>query len=119
MGHPLDPLILSIAASQHIELIRLLIQFAFIVSVVGFLFFWFAALWIWIRGMIDAWKNKRGLFWGNNLQNPFVQRFLATLLKGFLVWLLAGWPLILILTGLASTEAFNTLLGYEAISGPE
>jgi len=53
----------------------------------------------------------------NDPRNPFVQRLLAVLLKGFLVWLIAGWPLVLILTGLASADAFNILLGYDANPG--
>ncbi len=119
MNKPLDPYILALSNWEHVEYLRYLFFLMFFVGAIGFLFYWFLALKVWISGLRDAWKNKRGLFWMNDPRNPFVQRFLAVLLKGFFVWLIAGWPLMLMLTGLASAEAFNILLGYDAISGPE
>ncbi len=114
--HPLDPFILSLADSLYANHIRIFFIICFFFAFVGFVYFWFSAIRIWFLGFRDALKNKRGIFWGNDFSNPFVQRFVKTIFKGFLVWLIAGWPLLFVLTGLASTDAFNTLLGYDAIS---
>ncbi len=119
MDHPLDPFVLSLAEGQQVNLIRLFSMICMVIGAVGFIYFWFVAVRIWVLNAHDALKNKRGFRWMNDLRNPFVQRFMKTVLKAFLVWLIAGWPLVFVLTGLVSTEAMNELLGYGAIAEPD
>ena len=119
MDRPLDEYIIALSTWQHVEYIRMFFVGCMIIGVIGFFYFWLIAVKTWFSGMKDAWKNKRGLFWTKDLSNPFVQKFFGAMIKSFLVWLIPGWPLLLILLQLASAEAFNVLLGYDAISSPE
>ncbi len=118
MDHPLDPFVLSLSEGEQVNFIRLFFVIGMIIGAVGFIYFWFVAVRLWVLNVHDTWKNKRGFLWLNDFRNPFVQRFMKTVFKASLVWLIAGWPLVFVLTGLVSVEAMNELLGYHTISGP-
>jgi len=122
MDRPLDEYLIALSTWEHVQFIRYGFIIAMFIGAIGFFYFWVVAVKVWFSGTRDAWKKQRGLksfFWSSDLRNPFMQRFLKVMLKAFLVWLIPGWPLVLILAQLASPEAFNIMLGYEAISGPE
>ena len=111
MDKPLDEYLLALSGWQYVAYVRGLFLLLFVIGALGFLFYWFVALKIWISGLLDSWRNNRGFSWTRDLSNPIAQQFLKALLKAFLIWLIAFWPLIATVVGLASDEAFNALLG--------
>lgn len=114
---PLDPFITSLANWEHVGYIRMAYKIMFGVGALAFIYFWFAAAGVIFSGVKDSWKRKRSLLALNDPENPTAKSFSKAVLKAMLVWLIAGWPLIFVITGLVSTDALNVLLGYDAMSG--
>jgi hypothetical protein len=111
MNKPLDPFILSLSEWEHVGILQYIFVVLILIGAIGFLVCWFSAAKTIILGSIDAWKNKRGWFWAYSPHNPFAKRFVEVFLKAWLFWLIAGWPIMLIPTGLASEDALDALFG--------
>ncbi|MEM7634723.1 MAG: hypothetical protein AAF299_09200 [Pseudomonadota bacterium] len=118
MNPILDEYIIALSAWEYVGYLRALYLFLFVVAFLGFLYYWILAVGVWTSAIKEAWPVRfRGLLWLSDPRNPRLQKFLSTMLKGVLVWLIAGWPLVLMMMGLASEEALNALWGKEAIAG--
>jgi hypothetical protein len=115
MDRPLDDVIIAISDWQHVKYLLAAYLALFFIGVLVSLFYFFVAIKMWFSYVRDAWKNKRS--WSRDLRNSL--EFLKVMLKGSLVWLIAGWPLVLVMTGLASAEALNVLFGAEVIFYPD
>lgn len=110
MDRPLDPFFLSLAASDHAKSLLVIYWVVAFFGAAGFVFFWFKAAVSFFRIFKDAWTQKRGIFWMNDPRNPYFRQYFSNVAKGMLVWMLAGWPIILLLTGLVSGRAIEEFL---------
>ena len=115
MEQPLDDIIIEISKLQYVNYLRVSYLLFFSIGIIGFLFYCFVAIKLWFSYVRGAWKNKRD--WSSDLR--FSPKFFKYMLKGSPVWMLGGWPLLLLLTELASAEALNILFSYEVFYYPE
>ena len=88
------------------------------ITMIGFPYYWYKALRVWFRGTKIAggsknWRTYLGYTLGYDLRNPDLRRYYSYWIKGAAIWLVAGWPLLLVVTGLVSEEAANAFLGQQ------
>ncbi len=82
-----------------------------LVGAIGFLYYWFVGMKTVFSCAINSWKNKRGMFWILGTDKASCKKLDNTILKAALFWLIPGWPIVLVLTNLASVDAVNALIG--------
>ena len=111
----LDEYFLALSGSEHIDLIRSAIFALGIVGALGFLYYWIRCLGVVLIDIRRLHKSRQSIFKFNDFSNPGTQRFLRFFRKAALVWLIAGWPLVLLATGLVSEDALNAFYGYHAV----
>ncbi len=115
MESPLDGFFLSLAISENAELYREINNYIQIIGAVAFVSVWLLGVLVGLRDVIAAFRGGMGFSTFFHPFEVFSPLFLITLVSLFLIWMIPGWALVLTGFGLASEEAIEVFLGYDAI----
>ncbi len=105
-----DDYLVALSNWAHVRYLVFLYLLLCVPSALGFIYFWCAGVIAWFRALRHGLRQPSSQGPGPGSANPFIAQFKMAMLKGTLVWLIAGWPLVLVTAELASAEAFEIVV---------